>query len=173
MVDHQALVVHTPNSWSSQSRTQNIYRWWENRSNCTCSSNKKYLDLKIISPKGTVARIKSNKGINFPDSSLKMPALTSDDIKDLNFVVEHAKSTKSLIDGKQWRTGVTVYHSNNYTNSQRILHNIGRIKSYYGEYELELQWPLEPIVLSPLVEWLVLLPSVLLDRTHRRCLVGE
>jgi len=54
------------------------------------SSNKKYLELKIISPKGAIARIKSNKGINFPDSSIKMPALTSDDIKNLNFVVKHA-----------------------------------------------------------------------------------
>ncbi len=54
------------------------------------SSNKRYLELKIISPRGTIARIKSNKGINFPDSSIKMPSLTSDDIDDLNFVVEHA-----------------------------------------------------------------------------------
>ena len=53
-------------------------------------SNDDYLELEIISPKGTIARIKSNKGINFPDSSLKMPALTSDDIRNLGFVVAHA-----------------------------------------------------------------------------------
>ena len=54
------------------------------------SSNEQYLELEIISPKGTIAEIKSNKGINFPDSSLKMPALTPDDIRNLGFVVEHA-----------------------------------------------------------------------------------
>ena len=53
-------------------------------------SNEEYLELEIISPKGTIAKIKSNKGINFPDSSLKMPALTSDDIRNLGFVVAHA-----------------------------------------------------------------------------------
>jgi len=54
------------------------------------SSNEQYLGLEIISPKGIMAKIKSNKGINFPDSSLKMPALTPDDIRNLGFVVEHA-----------------------------------------------------------------------------------
>jgi pyruvate kinase len=53
-------------------------------------SNEEYLELEIISPKGTIAKIKFNKGINFPDSSLKMPALTSDDIRNLGFVVAHA-----------------------------------------------------------------------------------
>ncbi|MGB7954144.1 MAG: pyruvate kinase, partial [Candidatus Nitrosopolaris sp.] len=53
-------------------------------------SNEEYLELEIISPKGTISKIKSNKGINFPDSSLKMPALTSDDIRNLGFVVAHA-----------------------------------------------------------------------------------
>jgi pyruvate kinase len=54
------------------------------------SSNEQYLGLQIISPKGITTTIKSNKGINFPDSSLKMPALTPDDIRNLSFVVEHA-----------------------------------------------------------------------------------
>ncbi|MDQ6668510.1 MAG: pyruvate kinase, partial [Thermoproteota archaeon] len=54
------------------------------------SSNEQYLGLEIISPKGMIAKIKSNKGINFPDSSIKMPALTPDDIRNLRFVVEHA-----------------------------------------------------------------------------------
>ncbi|PWU81578.1 MAG: hypothetical protein DLM72_06220 [Candidatus Nitrosopolaris wilkensis] len=54
------------------------------------SSNEQYLGLEIISPKGMIAKIKSNKGINFPDSTLKMPALTPDDIRNLGFVVEHA-----------------------------------------------------------------------------------
>jgi pyruvate kinase len=54
------------------------------------SSIEQYLELEIISPKGIVAKIKTNKGINFPDSSLKMPALTPEDIRNLGFVVEHA-----------------------------------------------------------------------------------
>jgi pyruvate kinase len=54
------------------------------------SSNEQYLGLEIISPKGITTTIKSHKGINFPDSSLKMPALTADDIRNLGFVVEHA-----------------------------------------------------------------------------------
>ncbi|MFY9868298.1 MAG: pyruvate kinase [Candidatus Nitrosopolaris sp.] len=39
----------------------------------------------VISPKGIIAKIKSNKGINFPDSALKMPALTANDIRNLDF----------------------------------------------------------------------------------------
>ena len=33
------------------------------------SSNETYLELEIISPKGRTGKIKSNKGINFPDFS--------------------------------------------------------------------------------------------------------
>jgi pyruvate kinase len=54
------------------------------------SSNEEYLELEIISPQGTTAKIKSNKGINFPDSAVKMPALTPDDIRNLDFVVKYA-----------------------------------------------------------------------------------
>lgn len=54
------------------------------------TSNIEYLELEIISPKDTVAEIKSNKGINFPDSVLQMPALTAEDIGNLDFVVNHA-----------------------------------------------------------------------------------
>ncbi len=54
------------------------------------SSNEQYLELDVISPKGIITKIKSNKGINFPDSALKMPTLTADDIRNLDFVVEHA-----------------------------------------------------------------------------------
>jgi pyruvate kinase len=54
------------------------------------SSNEEYLELEIISPKGTIAEIKPNKGMNFPDSSIIMPALTPEDIRNLEFVVEHA-----------------------------------------------------------------------------------
>jgi pyruvate kinase len=54
------------------------------------SSNEQYLELDVISPKGIITKIKSNKGINFPDSRLKMPTLTADDIRNLDFVVKHA-----------------------------------------------------------------------------------
>lgn len=54
------------------------------------SSNEEYLELEIISPKGMIAEIKPNKGMNFPDSSIVMPALTPQDIRNLEFVVEHA-----------------------------------------------------------------------------------
>jgi pyruvate kinase len=54
------------------------------------SSNEEYLQLEIVSPKGMVAEIKSNKGINFPDSSIRMPALTPEDIRNLEFVVQYA-----------------------------------------------------------------------------------
>ena len=54
------------------------------------SSNNQYLELEIISPEGLVAEIKSHKGINFPDSSIKLPALTAQDIQDLQFISEYA-----------------------------------------------------------------------------------
>jgi pyruvate kinase len=54
------------------------------------SSNEKYLELEIVSPYGIIAKIKSNKGMNFPDSGIRTPALTQEDIKNLDFIVKHA-----------------------------------------------------------------------------------
>ena len=54
------------------------------------SSNEEYLELEIVSPHGIIAKIKSNKGMNFPDSGIKTPALTQEDIKNLDFIVKHA-----------------------------------------------------------------------------------
>jgi pyruvate kinase len=54
------------------------------------SSNEDYLELEIVSPEGIVAEIKPNKGMNFPDSSIIMPALTAEDIRNLEFVVQFA-----------------------------------------------------------------------------------
>ena len=54
------------------------------------SSNDQYLELEIVSPKGVMAKIKSHKGINLPDSSIKMPALTQEDLGNLEFVVNNA-----------------------------------------------------------------------------------
>ncbi|MTV48424.1 pyruvate kinase [Heliobacillus mobilis] len=49
-----------------------------------------HLELKIFSPEHRRGRIKSEKGLNFPDSLLELPALTEQDRQDLNFVIEHA-----------------------------------------------------------------------------------
>jgi pyruvate kinase len=54
------------------------------------SSNETFLELEIISPKGRTGKIKSNKGINFPDSDIRLPALATKDIKDLDFVSKYA-----------------------------------------------------------------------------------
>jgi pyruvate kinase len=54
------------------------------------SSKEEYLELEIVSPHGMIAKIKSNKGMNFPDSGIKTPALTQEDIKNLDFIVKHA-----------------------------------------------------------------------------------
>jgi pyruvate kinase len=54
------------------------------------SSNEAYFELEIISPKGRTGKIKSNKGMNFPDSAIGLPALTTKDIRDLDFVSKYA-----------------------------------------------------------------------------------
>jgi len=51
-----------------------------------------YLDLEITAPCGIPARIRSDKGLNFPDSLLNLPALTARDRGDLSFVAEHANA---------------------------------------------------------------------------------
>ena len=43
--------------------------------------------LEVISAKGGKARLRADKGINFPDSTLHTPALTAKDIDDLDFAV--------------------------------------------------------------------------------------
>jgi len=43
--------------------------------------------LEVISAKGGKARLRGDKGINFPDSTLHTPALTAKDIDDLGFAV--------------------------------------------------------------------------------------
>lgn len=42
-----------------------------------------HLELEILSPSSTTAKIKPEKGLNFPDSNLNLPALTSNDIGNL------------------------------------------------------------------------------------------
>jgi pyruvate kinase len=54
------------------------------------SSTDEYLELEILSPSDTTAKIKPEKGLNFPDSKLDLPALTSEDSDNLNFIVKNA-----------------------------------------------------------------------------------
>ncbi|MGA7370298.1 MAG: pyruvate kinase [Nitrososphaeraceae archaeon] len=54
------------------------------------SSTDEHLELEILSPSDTIAKIKPEKGLNFPDSNLNLPALTSEDIDNLNFIVKNA-----------------------------------------------------------------------------------
>ncbi|MZP29248.1 pyruvate kinase [Heliobacterium undosum] len=49
-----------------------------------------YLELEVLSTAGPSARIKPEKGLNFPDSLLELPALTAQDRQDLVFVAHHA-----------------------------------------------------------------------------------
>jgi len=48
-----------------------------------------YLELKVESPDARV-KLRSGKGINFPDSPLSLPALSDEDIAHLPFIVHHA-----------------------------------------------------------------------------------
>jgi pyruvate kinase len=54
------------------------------------SSNEEYIELEITSPIDITAKIRPEKGLNFPDSGFNLPALTSQDINNLDFIVKHA-----------------------------------------------------------------------------------
>jgi pyruvate kinase len=47
-----------------------------------------HVRINQVKPGGE--KLHSEKGINLPESNLRLPALTDDDIRDLKFVVEHA-----------------------------------------------------------------------------------
>jgi pyruvate kinase len=49
-----------------------------------------YLLLEVLTPTDSAASIKSEKGLNFPDSAINIPALTDEDRKNLDFVSRHA-----------------------------------------------------------------------------------
>ena len=53
------------------------------------SSTTEYLELEILSISGST-RIRAEKGLNFPDSNLQLPAMTTEDIKNLSFIVRNA-----------------------------------------------------------------------------------
>jgi pyruvate kinase len=54
------------------------------------SVNDEYIELEITYPSHTTAKIRSDKGLNFPDSNLDISAITSEDIENLKFIVKHA-----------------------------------------------------------------------------------
>lgn len=54
------------------------------------STEDEYLELYITSPMDSAAKIRPEKGLNFPDSNLNLPALTSEDMNNLDFVAKHA-----------------------------------------------------------------------------------
>ena len=56
------------------------------------SINDEYIELEIIYPESTTAKIRSDKGLNFPDSNLGISAITSRDIENLKFIVKHASA---------------------------------------------------------------------------------
>jgi pyruvate kinase len=47
-------------------------------------------EIEVVSTCKKVAKIRPDKGLNFPDSRLNLPSLTEKDVKDLEFVVVHA-----------------------------------------------------------------------------------
>jgi len=49
-----------------------------------------YLDLRITHTRAAGDKLRSDKGINFPESALTLPALTDKDIEDLTFVAQYA-----------------------------------------------------------------------------------
>jgi pyruvate kinase len=54
------------------------------------SSNEDYIELEITSSADSTSKIRPEKGLNFPDSDLDLPSVTSEDINNLDFVVKHA-----------------------------------------------------------------------------------
>lgn len=50
----------------------------------------RYLEIMIEQTGPQGSRLRADKGINFPDSQLHLPALTEKDLRDLDFVARHA-----------------------------------------------------------------------------------
>ncbi len=48
------------------------------------------IEIRITKAKPTGSRLRGNRGINFPDSDIRLPGLTASDQANLEFVVEHA-----------------------------------------------------------------------------------
>ncbi|MTI31319.1 pyruvate kinase [Xanthovirga aplysinae] len=64
--------------------------------------NDEHLLIRITLAKTNGSRLRSDKGINFPDSHLRLNGLTEKDKKDLAFIIEHADVVNmSFVNGPQ------------------------------------------------------------------------
>ena len=67
--------------------------------------NARGLEMTVGKAKPAGSRLRGDRGINFPDSDIKLPGLTSADRRDLKFIVDHAdavslsfvKSTEDIV----------------------------------------------------------------------------
>lgn len=53
-------------------------------------ADEKQLDIEVTKAKPTGSRLRGDRGINFPDSDIRLPGLTSSDRENLEFVVRNA-----------------------------------------------------------------------------------
>lgn len=56
------------------------------------SVNDAHLVMKVTKAKPTGSKLRGDRGINFPDSNISLPPLTSTDEEDLEFIVRHANA---------------------------------------------------------------------------------
>lgn len=55
---------------------------------CAVGPEQMTLDITSAKPKGS--KLRGDKGINFPESQIKLNSLTDQDLQDLNFIIAHA-----------------------------------------------------------------------------------
>jgi pyruvate kinase len=61
-----------------------------------------HVELIVTSPVIGTARVRPEKGLNFPDSVLALSAITEEDLRNLPFIVEHADAVAlSFVEGPQ------------------------------------------------------------------------
>ncbi|WP_243137520.1 pyruvate kinase [Heliorestis convoluta] len=54
------------------------------------SKKEGYVELEVTHPEERPVHIRPEKGLNFPDTTINLPALTDKDRQDLSFIVKHA-----------------------------------------------------------------------------------
>lgn len=59
-------------------------------SGITESITDSHLEITVTKAKPTGSRLRGDRGINFPDSDIRLPVLTASDKEDLGFIVQHA-----------------------------------------------------------------------------------